>query len=238
MSWVALAHSSRRHFNALLGPLALRQRFEISKHQIERVCAIHALQIPPEFPQQPVIENHVEHLGLELRDLSAFPGAPEVDEDGKTFEDNARKKAVELAKALGKLAYDVLVELNMWLSWLRRKLGVPGYWSLAGYAKRRMRTAVSFVSNFEDALVRHARERGFDGVICGHIHVAAMRERDGITYINCGDWVDSCTAVVEHCDGRMELVRWTEPMARVLEPLPAPKGEPAPVEERLPAPVS
>lgn len=140
--------------------------------------------------------------------------------------------------ALGTWAYDLLVEINRWLSWLRRTLHVPGYWSLAGYAKRRMKSAASFVSNFEESLLRHARERGVDGVICGHIHVAAIREADGVTYINCGDWVDSCTAVVEYCDGRMELVRWTEPLARVLEPLPAPQGEPAPVEERLPASVS
>jgi hypothetical protein len=70
--------------------------------------------------------------------------------------------------------------------------------SLAGYVKRRMKSAVSFVSKFEESLLRHARDRGMDGVICGHIHVAAMLEREGITYINCGDWVDSCTAVVEH----------------------------------------
>jgi len=73
---------------------------------------------------------------------------------------------------------------------------------------------VSFISNFEESLVRYARERGVDGVICGHIHVAAMHELDGIIYLNCGDWVDSCTGIVEHTDGRMELVRWAEPMAQ------------------------
>ena len=139
---------------------------------------------------------------------------------------------------LGTWAYDVLVEINMWLSRLRRTLRVPGYWSLAGYAKRRMKSAASFVSNFEESLLRHARERGVDGVICGHIHVPALREHDGVTYINCGDWVDSCTAVVEHRDGRMELVRWSEPMARVLEALPAPQREPAAAEERLPASIA
>jgi UDP-2,3-diacylglucosamine pyrophosphatase LpxH len=131
---------------------------------------------------------------------------------------------------LGTIAYDVLLELNTWLSWLRRRLHLPGYWSLAGYVKRRMKSAVSYVSNFEDSLLRHARDRGMDGVICGHIHVAAMLERDGITYINCGDWVDSCTAVVEHWDGRMELVRWSEPMARL--------PEPAREEQRIPEAVS
>ena len=109
---------------------------------------------------------------------------------------------------LGDWAYDVLVRLNLWLSGLRRLLHVPGYWSLAGYAKRKVKSAVSFIFDFEDSVLHHARERGVDGVVCGHIHAAAMREVDGILYLNCGDWVDSCTAVVEHLDGRMALVRW------------------------------
>jgi len=104
----------------------------------------------------------------------------------------------------------------------RRRLRIPGYWSLSGYVKRRLKGAMSFVLNFEESLLRHARERGVSGVICGHIHVPALRERGGITYINCGDWVDSCTAVVEHVDGRMELVRWdriaSERELRVSEP--------------------
>lgn len=110
---------------------------------------------------------------------------------------------------LGDSAYDLLVRLNLWLSWLRRTLRVPGYWSLSGYAKRKVKTAVSFIFDFEDSLLRHARERGVDGVICGHIHAAALREKDGIAYLNCGDWVDSCTAILEHADGRMELVHWS-----------------------------
>jgi len=109
---------------------------------------------------------------------------------------------------LGDSAYSVLVHLNGWLSWLRRTLGIAGYWSLAGYAKRKVKGAVSFIWDFEESLLRHARSRGADGVICGHIHAAALRESEGVTYINCGDWVDSCTAAVEHADGRMELVHW------------------------------
>ena len=109
---------------------------------------------------------------------------------------------------LGDSAYSVLVHVNGWLSWLRRTLGIPGYWSLAGYAKRRVKGAVSFIFDFEESLLRHAKSRGADGVICGHIHAAAIREANGVTYINCGDWVDSCTAIVEHLDGRMELVHW------------------------------
>jgi UDP-2,3-diacylglucosamine pyrophosphatase LpxH len=111
---------------------------------------------------------------------------------------------------LGDHAYAMLVRLNVGLSWLRRTLGIPGYWSLAGYAKRKVKSAVSFIFDFEAAVARHARERGVTGVICGHIHAAAIREIDGITYINCGDWVDSCTAIVEHFDGRMELIVWAK----------------------------
>ena len=109
---------------------------------------------------------------------------------------------------LGDKAYELLVRLNAQLSWVRRKLGIPGYWSLAGYAKRKVKTALNFIFDFEESAVHHARDRGLDGVICGHIHWATIREINGLTYINCGDWVDSCTAIVEHFDGRLELVAW------------------------------
>ena len=109
---------------------------------------------------------------------------------------------------LGDKAYDFLVMLNVYLSWLRRTLRVPGYWSLAGYAKRQVKTAINFIFDFEESVLRHVRERGFDGAICGHIHWPVIKEMDGLRYLNCGDWVDSCTAIIEHLDGRMELVRW------------------------------
>lgn len=111
---------------------------------------------------------------------------------------------------LGDMAYNGLVRMNGWLSRLRRLLGIPGYWSLAGYAKRRVKTALQFIFDFEDSVIRHVRERGLDGVICGHIHWAALKEVDGLVYANCGDWVDSCTAIVEHQDGRLEMVQWSQ----------------------------
>ncbi len=111
---------------------------------------------------------------------------------------------------LGDMSYNLLVSLNIYLSWLRRTLKRPGYWSLAGYAKRKIKTALTFIFDFEDSVIHHARERGLDGAICGHIHWAMIKEVDGLTYINCGDWVDSCTAIVEHLDGRMELIRWND----------------------------
>ena len=109
---------------------------------------------------------------------------------------------------LGDIAYNLMVSLNHLLSRVRRTLGIPGYWSLAGYAKRKVKTALNFIFDFEESAIHHARDRGLDGVICGHIHWATISEIDGLTYINCGDWVDSCTAIVEHFDGRLELVAW------------------------------
>lgn len=109
---------------------------------------------------------------------------------------------------LGDIAYNLLVRVNLALSLVRRTLGRAGYWSLAGYAKQRVKTAVSFICNFEEAVAHNVRQLGLDGVICGHIHSAAIRQLDGIVYVNCGDWVDSCTAIVEHYDGRLELIDW------------------------------
>jgi UDP-2,3-diacylglucosamine pyrophosphatase LpxH len=109
---------------------------------------------------------------------------------------------------LGDASYTVLVHLNRLLSLVRRKLGVSGHWSLADYAKRNVLRAVSFISDFESSVVHSVKRRGLDGVICGHIHTPVIKHIDGLTYINCGDWVDSCTAIVEHHDGRMQLVRW------------------------------
>jgi UDP-2,3-diacylglucosamine pyrophosphatase LpxH len=132
---------------------------------------------------------------------------------------------------LGDSAYSVLVHINMWLSWARRKLKIPGYWSLAGFAKRQVKTALTFIFEFEEAVTHHARSRGADGVICGHIHAAAQRTVDGVAYLNCGDWVDSCTAIVEHLNGRMELVHWQEGAAEeAAVPAPAKNSQPAPTD--------
>jgi len=128
---------------------------------------------------------------------------------------------------LGDKAYELLVRINTLLSWGRRKLGISGYWSLAGYAKRKVKTALTFIFDFEESAIHHAKERGLDGVICGHIHWATIREIDGLTYVNCGDWVDSCTAIVEHFDGRLELVTWGEkkPVPMLAAPVVQSAGE-------------
>ena len=120
----------------------------------------------------------------------------------------------------GAPAYACALYLNLMVAWVRRRLGMTSYWSLSGFVKRRVRQAVSYIDEFERALVRHARERGFDGVVCGHIHAAAVKDVGGIAYINCGDWVDSCTAVVEHMDGRRELIEWAAPPREATPSLP------------------
>jgi UDP-2,3-diacylglucosamine pyrophosphatase LpxH len=107
----------------------------------------------------------------------------------------------------GDLAYRALLTLNTALNRLRRRLGF-GYWSLSAFLKSKVKNALQFIDNFEFAVADEARRRNVDGVICGHIHKAEMREIGGVLYVNDGDWVESCTAVVEHGDGRLEILNW------------------------------
>jgi len=110
---------------------------------------------------------------------------------------------------LGDWAYRTALALNTLVNRARRRLGL-GYWSLSAYLKSRVKNAVAFIENYEVALADEARRRGVDGVICGHIHKAEMRAIGEITYVNDGDWVESCTAVVEHFDGRLEILEWAK----------------------------
>lgn len=116
---------------------------------------------------------------------------------------------------LGSWAYDIVVWANTWFNRIRKKLGLP-YWSLAGYLKRQVKEAGNFIGQFESSLAEAARERGAEGVVCGHIHHAAFKEVDGILYLNDGDWVESCTALVEHLDGTLEIVQWADPLSHEL----------------------
>lgn len=132
---------------------------------------------------------------------------------------------------LGDVGYNALVRINLVLSRVRRLLRRPGYWSLAGYAKNKVKKAVSFIFDFEDAVAHAAAQRGVDGVVCGHIHSAADRRIGNVRYLNCGDWVDTCSAIVEHFDGRIEVVHWgvhgatASPAPLALPPLPSPAVE-------------
>jgi UDP-2,3-diacylglucosamine pyrophosphatase LpxH len=178
--------------------------------------------------------NHDEFLrdflgthfgGIELADQMLHEGA-----DGRRFLvihgdqfDLVVRHARWLA-LLGDGAYTLALFVNTYLNVLRRRLGLT-YWSLSAWAKLKVKNAVSYIGRFEELLSAEAGRHGADGVICGHIHHAALREVSGITYVNTGDWVESCTAVVEHYDGSLELVRWAD-RTRAATPDPRP-AEPA-----------
>ena len=110
---------------------------------------------------------------------------------------------------LGDRAYTLLLQLNRVLNWVRRKRGLP-YWSLSSHLKKKVKNAVQFISSFEEVVAAAAHERGANGVVCGHIHSAEIRQIGDVTYYNDGDWVESCTALVEYPDGRMEIIDWAE----------------------------
>lgn len=107
---------------------------------------------------------------------------------------------------LGDAAYEFLLSLNPAINWFRRQFG-RGYWSLSAYAKQRVKDAGKIIREYENAVARYAADYGADGVLCGHIHSASIQAIGSLAYYNCGDWVESCSALVEHNDGRIELLR-------------------------------
>ena len=113
---------------------------------------------------------------------------------------------------LGDSAYEWTLRMNSHLNSLRARMGLP-YWSLSRYLKLKVKRAVNYVGDFEAAVAREAQRRGLQGVVCGHIHHAEMRMIDGVLYANDGDWVESLTALVEHADGRLEIIDWGLKMA-------------------------
>lgn len=127
-------------------------------------------------------------------------------------------------KHFGSFLYDRMVDLARVVHFLRRRLGRP-YWSLASWLKHNVPNAMSYILAFEKAAAQEAARRGFDGVVCGHIHRAEMRTVDGILYCNDGDWVEHCTALVEDRNGRLAILRWAEQAAR--------RGAPAAVPDAV-----
>ena len=109
---------------------------------------------------------------------------------------------------VGDSAYETTLKVNRWLNAARARLGLP-YWSLSRVLKQKVKRAVSYIGEFEHAVAREAKKRGVHGVVCGHIHHAELREIDGVLYANDGDWVESLTALVEHADGRLEILDWS-----------------------------
>lgn len=151
--------------------------------------------------------------GLEVAGIRLAPEAVHATADGKrllVIHGDQFDSVVRYAKFLaflGDRAYNMALTANRWFNAARRRLGYP-YWSLSAWLKRQVKEAVKAIDRFEVALAEEARRRGLDGVVCGHIHHAEMRMVNGVLYINDGDWVESCTALVEHHDGRLELIDW------------------------------
>jgi UDP-2,3-diacylglucosamine pyrophosphatase LpxH len=114
---------------------------------------------------------------------------------------------------LGDWAYGVAIELSEWCHGLRRLLGLD-YWSLAAFLKQKVKNALEYICRFEDAVACEARERDLDGVVCGHIHHAAAKTIGGVLYLNDGDWVESCTALVEDRSGQLEILCWADQLAQ------------------------
>ena len=152
-------------------------------------------------------------LGMELAGVRLQKDAVHEAADGRRFlvmHGDEFDSVVRYAKTiahLGDWAYDWALVLNRVFNAARRRLGYP-YWSLSQWLKRQVKEAVKAIDRFETALAQEARRRGLDGVVCGHIHHAEMRMVQGVLYMNDGDWVESCTALVEHADGRFELLDW------------------------------
>jgi UDP-2,3-diacylglucosamine pyrophosphatase LpxH len=121
--------------------------------------------------------------------------------------DSVVKCSPWLAK-LGNTIYDLLLAANPYINWVRRKFDMP-HWSLSAYLKNKAKTAVQYIGSFEVAVAQAARKRGVDAVVCGHIHRAEMRDIDGILYCNDGDWVESCTSLVEDMNGHLRLIDWS-----------------------------
>ncbi len=119
----------------------------------------------------------------------------------------------------GDKAYDFAIAVNSVFNSVRRRLGFP-YWSLSCWAKLKVKNAVNYIGDFERALANEAKRKGADGVICGHIHHPAIDGHFGVRYLNCGDWVESCTAIAEHEDGRFEILTWTDAALAVEPPEP------------------
>jgi UDP-2,3-diacylglucosamine pyrophosphatase LpxH len=118
-------------------------------------------------------------------------------------------KCSPIISKIGSRLYDYLLRANRWVNFIRRKLGFT-YWSLAAFLKHKVKNAVQYIGNFEEAVANEASRQNVDGVVCGHIHRPEITRLHDVDYYNCGDWVESCTALVEHPDGKMEIINWTD----------------------------
>jgi UDP-2,3-diacylglucosamine pyrophosphatase LpxH len=127
---------------------------------------------------------------------------------------------------VGDWAYGMALHWNDILFAVRKQLGLP-YWSLSAWLKHKVKNAVEYISRFKEAVAEEAARRGVDGVVCGHIHHAEIRQISGVLYLNDGDWVESCSALVEDACGNLEILRWTSPPQRDTSEAPAEAAVPA-----------
>ncbi|WP_247880953.1 UDP-2,3-diacylglucosamine diphosphatase [Skermanella sp. TT6] len=154
-----------------------------------------------------------EYIGLNFGGVAVVEDAVHTTADGRRLlvihgdQFDAVVKYAKWLAHLGDGAYTALLGINTWFNYVRRKLGFT-YWSLSAYLKHRVKNAVEYIGDYEKALAEEARRRNVDGVICGHIHSAEMRPMEGVLYCNDGDWVESCTALVEHESGELEIINW------------------------------
>lgn len=144
-----------------------------------------------------VLTDSLIHIGLDGKKYLVI--------HGDQF-DAVIKKMKWLAH-FGAWAYDLMINLNVFVAGCRRLLGLP-YWSLSAWAKYKVKQAVNFIGEFEENLTDYAKAKEANGIICGHIHHPNVRQIDDLVYMNCGDWVESMSAIVEHTDGTWELLRW------------------------------
>jgi UDP-2,3-diacylglucosamine pyrophosphatase LpxH len=163
--------------------------------------------------------NHDEPLrdytNMQFGGVTVLDEAIHVTADGKRLlvlhgdEFDGIVKYARWLALLGDWAYRTMLHLNHWFNLARRNLGYP-YWSLSAWLKQQVKDAIKYIDDYERAVAEEARRRGVDGVVCGHIHKAEIRTIGGFVYANDGDWVESCTALVEHADGRLEILHWAE----------------------------
>ncbi|WP_084637488.1 UDP-2,3-diacylglucosamine diphosphatase [Paludibacterium yongneupense] len=186
--------------------------------------------------------NHDEaarpYCGLDFGGIAIRLEAEHVTADGKrllVIHGDEFDGVIQYAKWLayvGDTLYTFILYLNRHFNWVRMKLGLP-YWSLSQYLKHKVKNAVNFISDFERLVAGEARRRNFDGVVCGHIHKAEVTQFDGVIYGNCGDWVESLSALVEDAEGRLSIIYWTQPGA-----VPVARAEPEPALSKEQACVS
>lgn len=156
-----------------------------------------------------------EHCGQVFGNISIEQQALHTTVKGKELlvmhgdEFDSVVKCNRLVSMFGSWAYDMLLMANGLVDGIRRYFGM-GYWSLAGSIKHKVRNAVNYINEFEEAVALAAEKNGVDGLVCGHIHHHGIRRINDLLYCNCGDWVENCTALVERQDGELELIRWTD----------------------------